>query len=322
MKEMIREIIREEMFRNMKTYYFMSGLPRSGSTLLSALLNQNPKFYSGPSSPVVPTMIALEQSLANDELYLAYPKQPQAAKIISSVLENWYSDVERPVIFDKNRSWVNRLHYIPGYFGIEPKVLYPVRDISEILASFISMYRRNPFNGQGRIPFLDEMLIKSNIPLSDDNRCEALCSPGGIVGASYNGLRQVFAEGKEKQIHIIEYNDLVNEPAETMKKIYDFLGQEYFQHDFKNIENIHRENDQAVYGMPDMHDVRSTIGKISVNPSDVLSENILAKCTGSEFWRNVNVTFDPDVQNAEETKFLDDFDSSKLNSSNEEKLIG
>lgn len=322
MKEMIREIIREEMMRNQKTYYFMSGLPRSGSTLLSALLNQNPRFYSGPSSPVVPTMIALEQSLANDELYLAYPKQSQAAKIISSVLENWYSDVEKPVIFDKNRSWVNRLHYIPGYFGIEPKVLYPVRNIADILTSFISMYRRNPYTGQGRIPFLDEMLIKSNIPLSDDNRCEVLCSPGGIVGASYNGLKQVFAEGREKQVHLIEYDDLINQPEETMRKIYDFLGEEYFQHNFESIENIHRENDQMVYGLPDMHNVRSTLSKVSAKPEEVLSEATLAKCVGAEFWRTVTRDFDPDVQTNEETKYLDEFDPSKLNSSNDETIIG
>lgn len=322
MKDMIREIIREEMMRNQKTYYFMSGLPRSGSTLLSSILNQNPRFYSGPSSPVVPTMIALEQSLSNDELYHAFPKQPQAAKIISSVLENWYSDVEKPVIFDKNRSWVNRLHYIPGYFGIQPKVLYPVRDIAEILASFISMYRRNPYSGQGRIPFLDEMLIKSNIPLSDDNRCEVLCSPGGIVGASYSGLKQVFAEGKERQIHLIEYNDLVNSPEETMRKIYDFLGEEYYKHDFTNIENIHRENDEMVYGLKDMHDVRKTLDKISVDPKLILSENILAKCAGSEFWRSISSDQDTFAQSNEETKYLDDFDPSKLNVSNNESIIG
>lgn len=319
---MIREIIREEMMRNQKTYYFMSGLPRSGSTLLSALLNQNPRFYSGPSSPVVPTMIALEQSLSNDELYLAYPKQAQAAKIISSVLENWYSDVEKPVIFDKNRSWVNRLHYIPGYFGIEPKVLYPVRNIADILTSFISMYRRNPYKGEGRIPFLDEMLIKSNIPLNDDNRCEALCGPIGIIGASYNGLKQVFAQGKEKNVHLIEYDDLINQPEETMRKIYDFLGEEYFQHNFENIENIHRENDQLVYGLPDMHDVRSTLGKVSAKPEDVLSEVTLEKCKNAEFWRSVNNLYEPFPETEEETKYLDEFDPSKLNSSNDETIIG
>ena len=33
-------------------YHFISGLPRSGSTLLSALLRQNPRFHASMSSPV------------------------------------------------------------------------------------------------------------------------------------------------------------------------------------------------------------------------------------------------------------------------------
>ena len=138
MKEMIKEIIREEMMRaTMKKYYFMSGLPRSGSTLLSSILNQNPRMYSGPSSPVVAIMLTLENAISNDELFLAFPKAEQAGKIISSVIENYYSDVDKPVIIDKNRSWVNRVHYIPGYFGVEAKILCPVRNVDEILTSFI-----------------------------------------------------------------------------------------------------------------------------------------------------------------------------------------
>jgi len=36
----------------MKELFFISGLPRSGSTLLSAILRQNPKMYADISSPV------------------------------------------------------------------------------------------------------------------------------------------------------------------------------------------------------------------------------------------------------------------------------
>lgn len=36
----------------MKEFFFISGLPRSGSTLLSAILRQNPEFYADISSPV------------------------------------------------------------------------------------------------------------------------------------------------------------------------------------------------------------------------------------------------------------------------------
>lgn len=295
----------------MKKFYFMSGLPRSGSTLLSSLLNQNPKFYSGPSSPVVPIMLHLEQSISQDELFLAYPKIEPAKKIISSVLENYYSDIDKPIIFDKNRSWVNRLHYIPGYFNINAKVLYPVRNIDEILTSFISMYRRNPFRGEGKVSFLDDMLIKANIPLSDDNRCDFLCSPNGIVGQSYEGLKSVFAAGNQNSLHLIEYEDLINNPEDTMKKIYDFLDEQYYQHDFKFIENIHRENDLEVYGMADMHEVRSSLNKISKKPEEVLSQYILDKCKDVEFWRDVN-NFDPTEENIDnELNLLDNFNDVK-----------
>lgn len=270
----------------MKTFYFMAGLPRSGSTLISSLLNQNPEIYSGPSSPVVPTMLAIENSLSNDELFLAYPKVQQGKEIISSVLYNWYSDIEKPIIIDKNRSWINRVHYISGYFDIEPKILFPVRSIDEILTSFITMHRRNPFNGNGKISFMDEYLIKTNMELNDDNRCEMLCNPNGIIGASYAGLKQIFTEGKEKYVHIIEYDNLINNTQETLDKVYDFLEISSYKHDFTKIENKYREKDKEVYGIPDMHHVREKISKVSLEPETILSKNMLLKCKNLEFWRN------------------------------------
>ena len=318
MKEMIRDIIREEMMRAIsKQYFFMAGLPRSGSTLLSSILNQNPQIYSGPSSPVVATMLTLENALANDELFRAYPKAPQAAKIIASVLDNFYSDVEKPVIIDKNRSWVNRLHYIPGYFGIEPKVLCPVRNIDEILTSFITMQRRTFITAEGKINFIDEMFIKNNIPLTDDNRCEFLASPNGILGQSYFGIRQALIEGKQKQIHFIEYDNLMNNPEETMSKIYEFLGLDSYQHDFSKIENQHKEFDAEVYGLNDMHDVRSTLGKIAPDPKEILSEKTLEKCQNLEFWRNLEELVQTEDNNEEPKE-----NTEATNDDIENKLIG
>ena len=292
MKEMIKEIIREEMNRLNKNFYFMAGLPRSGSTLLSSILNQNPRFYSGPSSPVVATMIALENQFSNDELFLGYPKPEQAKEIISSVLPQYYSDRQEPVIFDKNRSWTVRMNYIPGYFDIQPKVICPVRDTAEILTSFISMMRRNPYEVNGKINFIDEMLVKNNIPLTDDNRCEFIASPNGILGQSVEGLRKALMEGYDNLIHLVEYRDLVNNPKETVEKIYEFLGEELFEHDFNKLDNINRENDAQIYGFSDMHDVRPKLESISKNPEDILSSEILKKCKDTEFWRIVNSDFE------------------------------
>lgn len=324
MKEMIKEIIREEMMKaSMKKYYFMAGLPRSGSTLLSSIFNQNPNIHSEPSSPVVSTMLAIENSFSNDELYLAYPKPEQAAKIISSVLENWYSDVNKNIIIDKNRSWLNRLHYIPGYFGIEPKVICPVRNMDEILTSFISMHRRNPMETNGKINFMDEMLIKNNLPLTDENRCSVLTNVEfGIVGQSYNAIRQAIMEGKGKLLHFVEYDDLINNPEETMRKIYEFLGEEYYQHDFSKIKNIHKEKDAEIYGFTDMHDVREKLTKISINPKEILPEYFYDACQGTEFWRNMDDEFDGSSESLEENLQEHNVFEDILKEDNDKKIIG
>jgi sulfotransferase len=45
-----------------KQLHFISGLPRSGSTLLASILRQTPQFHAAMSSPVAPMMNgALEQ---------------------------------------------------------------------------------------------------------------------------------------------------------------------------------------------------------------------------------------------------------------------
>ena len=287
MKDIIKEIIRDKDLKEQKSYYFMSGLPRAGSTLLSSILNQNPRIYSGPSSPVVPTMLAIENSLAQDELYLAYPKREQGRQIIASVLYNFYGDIDKPVIIDKNRSWVNRINYIQGYFDLRPKILYPVRSIKDILASFIAMHKRNPIiSNSGKINFLDDMLIKNNIACNDYNRCRALMT-GGILGQSFEGLKSVYDSGAEHSIHIIEYDDLINNPDETMNNIYEFLEEEPFKHNFNKIQNINKENDSLIYGFEDMHDVMPKLGKRGIIAEEILSEEILMMCENAEFWRNI-----------------------------------
>lgn len=266
----------------------MAGLPRSGSTMLSAILNQNPRFYSGPSSPVVSTMLTLEQSLSQDELFLAYPKMDFGKNLVTSVIDQYYADTDKPVVFEKNRSWVNRMDYIQGYFGIEhPKIIYPVRDVAEILASFISMIKRNPHIVNDRLNFIDQSLVQQGIPLTDENRCRAIAGPG-ILGQSFDGLKKALSEGYRTSIHFVEYKDLVSNPKETMRQIYKFLGESEYNHDFKNLVNQHQEDDVKIYGFTDMHEVRKELKSTAQMPEDVLPKVILDAVVGAEFWRELD----------------------------------
>lgn len=269
-----------------KTYYFMAGLPRSGSTLLSSILNQNPKFYSGPSSPVLSTMFSVENHLQNDELFHGYPKPQQAHLIISSIISMFYNDIEQQVIIDKNRAWTARVPYIEGYIGQKAKIICPVRDIEEILTSMITMIRRNPYReGNPRINFVDEQLIKLNIPINDDTRCEYIAGPEGILGQSINAIVEGINQGFGDRFYFLEYQDLVNKPKQTLKKLYEFLEEEPYDHTFNNIENLNRENDMMTYGLNDMHEVRSELKSTAPNPITVLSPYVLDKCKGMDIWR-------------------------------------
>jgi len=269
-----------------KTYYFMAGLPRSGSTVLSSILNQNPRFYSGPSSPVIPMMYSIEHHIEQDELYHGYPKPEQIHKIIKNIINQFYGDINQPVVFDKNRAWTARVPYIEGYIGQQAKIICPVRDIDEILTSMITMIRRNPYKeGNPRINFIDEQLVKLNIPLDDFNRCQYIAGPSGILGQSLNAIMEGFNQGFGDRIHFVEYKKLVSYPEKTLKKLYDFLGEEYYEHTFDDLQNNNRERDLITYGLEDMHEVHKELKVTAPDPKKILSEDILNMCKGMDFWR-------------------------------------
>jgi sulfotransferase len=270
----------------MKKFYFMAGLPRSGSSALSSILNQNPKVYSGPSSPVLSIMNLIEQNFMTDELYFSFPKPAQAHQIISSIIPQFYSDIYKPFVIDKNRAWTSNIPKVENFITPDVKIIVPVRSIDQILASMIMMIRRNPYKeGTPKINFIDEQLVKNNIPISDMNRCSYISSPSGILGQSMSSIQEAFRENKQHCLHFVEYEDLVNQPDETMKKIYNFLEMDYFQHDYTSLSNQNREKDLITYGVQDLHEVRSELKSISPSPDKVLSQEILNRCKDAEFWR-------------------------------------
>ena len=279
-----------------KKYYFMAGLPRAGSTLLSTLLNQNPRLYSGPSSPVLGAMFATHENFIGNELYTGYPKPDAANKIVGSIIENWYYDIEKPVVIDKNRAWCARVPFIEGYIKQEAKIIVPVRRIDEILASILTMIKRNPFkDGQPRINFVDEYLVKNNIPINDETRCQHLLNNDGIVWESLNATKLGVDEGYSDKFHYVDYNDLVNDPQTELNKIYTFLGEESFEHTFDNLSNQHREDDLTTYGLSDMHEVHSKLEKTSSDPSEILPNSIIELYNSNketlEFWKEPIKTF-------------------------------
>lgn len=264
----------------------MAGLPRSGSTLLSSILNQNPSIHSGASSPVVSCMHSVANILQKDELYKAYPKPEQASKMVFNLIEQFYSDIDRSVVLDKNRAWAAHVPLIETYIQQKAKIICPVRDIDEILASMIAMIRRNPTNKSSTgTNFIDAPLKKLNVMINDENRCNFIAGSQGILGNSLNAIFEGVRNGYLDRMLFVEYKDLTSTPEQSLRRIYEFLEEPYFAHDFDNIENINKENDLEVYGLEGMHEVRKVLKASAINPIDILPSTVLERCKGMDIWR-------------------------------------
>jgi sulfotransferase len=264
----------------MKQFYFMSGLPRSGSTLLTALLNQNPEIYSSTNSPLLDTIHYTEEYLLyNSEQYKAHPKPASAHKVLSSIPHNYYFDTPQDIIVDKSRGWVNQIQHIKDYITDDPKIICPVRNIQDIMVSFLCLIHKN-----SRTSFIDEGLIRNQIEITNDNRCDYLMSSQGIIGMSYYALQQAFEKGYEDNILLVEYDELVSDPQKQLNRIYDFIGCDRFTHSFENVKTKHDENDD-VYKLDDMHKVRGKVEKIYRDNEKYLSKYIMDKYSHMEFWK-------------------------------------
>ena len=266
----------------MKTFHFLSGLPRSGSTLLTAILNQNPEIHASTNSPLLDTIHYTEEYLLyNSEQYKAHPKPEAAHRVLSSIAPNYYFDIQEPIIIDKSRGWVNQIQHIKDYITPEPRIICPVRNIQDIMVSFLSLIEQSK-----TLSFVDRGLLERNLELTNDNRCDFLMSPQGIIGMSYHALAEAFRKGHQRHLLLVEYENLINNPQRELNRIHSFLRVPEYSYDFSNVKPKFDENDE-VYGLENMHTVRNKVQKIHRDNSKYLSKYILDKYKKLEFWNNI-----------------------------------
>lgn len=88
----------------MSKFHFISGLPRSGSTLTAALLRQNPRFHAGMSSPLASLMDGVVAQLSAGSEMASMVSEEQRERLLRGLFQSFYNDYREPVIFDTNRA--------------------------------------------------------------------------------------------------------------------------------------------------------------------------------------------------------------------------
>jgi sulfotransferase len=256
-----------------KKLVYISGLPRSGSTLLSAILNQNPKFQASISGPLARFVRAvIEQSSAQGGYRHQCPPDKRK-KIIEGIVENYYDDDNKEVVFDTNRGWSL---LTPTLKELDPnfKMIVCVRDINRILDSFEQLVRKNPMS-------------VSSIYSSDEGRdvytrALTMLSPERTLGFALTGLKQAYCSDEKNHLFILEYDRLAKYPEQTMRALYQFIGESYYSHDFNDVESSYDEFDDDVQ-LPGLHTTRKKVEYIE-RPF-ILPPDLLEQIGRMEFWR-------------------------------------
>lgn len=275
----------------MKSHYFISGLPRSGSTLLSSILKQNPEFYADIASPVEALTGTAIDIVTGAESNLTV-NEDQRKNLIYGIFEGYYKHLEEPVIFDSSRGWTKKTNLLQALFPYT-KILCPVRDIVSILNSFEVISSKNPFHTKTLTEHKDNVFA----------RCDGMMDKnGGIVAGPWILLQEGFALNPE-MIHFIEYENLCKEPEKTIRKVYEFLEKPYYSHDFENLEYSNENFDRAC-NLKDLHNVKK---RVEYNPPrNVLPPEIVKKYKemNMEFWRE-NYKPDADIIEKLNKKFIE-----------------
>ena len=262
----------------MKSYYFISGLPRSGSTLLSSILKQNPEFYADIASPVEALTGSAIDIVTGAESNLTVTEE-QRKSLMYGIFEGYYNQLQEPVIFDSSRGWTKKTNFLRALFPYT-KILCSVRDIVSILNSFEVILNKNCFYTKQ----INEKVFSQNIFV----RTNELFQREIINYHSF--LQEGFALNPE-MIHFIEYENLCKEPEKIMRGVYEFLEKPYYSHDFENVEYSNENFDRAC-NIKNLHTVKK---RVEYNPPrNILPPEIVKKYNemNMEFWRE---NYKPDI---------------------------
>ena len=253
---------------------FISGLPRSGSTLLAAILRQNPRIHAAMTSPVGQVFGASLTAMGAENEFAVFFKEEQKRQILRGIFEGYYAHLDdRAMVFDTNRVWTSRLSALSQLFP-DLKMICCVRNPAWIMDSIEQLIRKNAFD-------VSRIFVNPQERATVYSRAEALLNQNRMIGFSWSALREAYYGADADRMLLVDYDILASRPNECIDLIYNFIGEEPFPHDFDNVSYEAQDFDMQLVA-PGLHTVT---GKVEFKPRrTVLPPDLFKRCQDLIFW--------------------------------------
>ena len=242
-----------------KKFFFLTGLPRTGNTLLSSILNQNKDIITTNYSILAPLLHSIDKQ-REEITYKNFPLDESLDNVLKNTFNNFYENFDCKFIIDRG-PWgtTPHLNLLKKVFD-DIRIIVLRRPFLEVLASYVRVYKPKDIEKSVDEWFFDEHnIIKMNAYI-------------------YNNMR----EEKNIKFHIVEYDNLVKDTKNEISDIYNFLDIPKFEHHYSNLNQFSINNQKyndTVYGENiNYHTIKTDkIERENYHYRDVLSQSIIDK---------------------------------------------
>lgn len=243
--------------------FFVSGMPRSGSTLLTNILGQTNKHHITPTSGLIEMLVGIKNTWKNHIEFKAEGLdvvQPRVEDAMAGLVYGYFRNEinSEKFIFDKSRGWLQYIEILEKILKRKIKIIATIRDIRSVVASFEKIYRNR---GIDYVDAGGDAFFKCQTVYG---RAEELLKPSSVVGIYVARLRDVLQRGLGDRIIFVRYRDLMTNPIGVVDSLCDKLNIDRFDFDPNNVKQITHEND-VWHGMQ-LHKIRSKIELPTENP--------------------------------------------------------
>ena len=240
------------MEKQNRKLFFLVALPRSGNTLFTSIINQNPKIACTANSLTLEIMKNL-YLLKKTDVFQLFPDYKSLNNILDNVYNLYYKDWPQQIIIDRGPVTLTgnpgNFELMKKHFKYEFKCIVLLRDLTDVLASYMKWYKENP----------DSFVNK--LGTTDEEKLSSLMTEDGAIVKEIKAIKNAFKY--PNMCHFIKYDDMVADPEKTFIELYKFLGEPYYPHQFQDLKQINIndiEYDDTVLGK-NMHKIRTVVKK-------------------------------------------------------------
>lgn len=250
---------------NNKKIFFLAGFPRAGNTILTSILNQNPDIACTPNSVTLEIYKDLFL-LKETDVFLNYPDHQSLDNVLDAVYSAYYKDWNFKYIIDRGPAGTSgNLKLVKKHLDPNVKIIFLHRPILEVLASWIDWANKTP----------DNYLRRLGTPLQ---ACRQLMNPDGQIVKEIKCLENLLLPENRHHLHLVEYDDIVFKPEQTINGIYDFLGIPKYKHNFESFKQVEVNGlkyDDSIFG-DGMHTIKTNgLSKTQRDITKVLPKQII-----------------------------------------------